>query len=70
MKWITFKVISFCAAFIFMLEIIFPWIMFNNLMPMWLAILLLSITIVGGIALLDRITLHFLSKFKYHQDAI
>jgi hypothetical protein len=70
MRWIIFKVVSFCAVFIFALEIIFPWLMASTSMPVWLAVLLVSLNIVTAVALIDRITLRLITTLREPEELI
>jgi hypothetical protein len=70
MRWLAFKLISFICVFLFSMEIIFPYIMANTLLPLTWAILLLSVIIVTAMDIIERLTLHLINNFRNSQKLI
>ena len=69
MRWAIFKVISFITVFIFMQGVILPWVISNNIMPLWADIILISVILMMWLALIDRIA-HQLLKVLRKNDEI
>ena len=69
MRWAIFKVISFITVSIFMQGVILPWVISNNIMPLWADIILISVILMMWLALIDRIA-HQLLKVLRKNDEI
>lgn len=63
MRMTIFKVIMFLAAFVFMQGVILPWTVSNNMLPLWLDIVIFSCILMGWVAVLDRIGKALLRKY-------
>lgn len=68
MRIVLFKIISFLAAFIFIQGVILPWTISNNMLPLWADVVLISLILMGWVAVIDRIAVNLLHKFKDEGD--
>jgi hypothetical protein len=52
MRWVAFKIIMFLAACLFVQGAILPWVISNNILPIWMDILFLGLLLfIFGLAI-------------------
>jgi hypothetical protein len=56
------KIILFFAAFIFVQGATLPWIISNNILPLWADIILVSGLLFGWVVLIDRIANKYIKR--------
>ena len=64
-----FKIISFGLIFIFLQAAILPWLISNNLMPLWADIILLTIILMMWLVVIDRLAYHVLRVMRKNDEA-
>ena len=68
MRWMTFKLISFFAIFLFTQGAILPWVISNDTMPLWLDIILLSFIMLMWMIAIDQIAFACIKLFRKIND--
>jgi len=63
MRMTLFKIISFMAVFLFAQGAVLPWVISNNLLPLWADILLVSAVIFAWIVLIERLAMKCIRIF-------
>ncbi len=68
MKWLMFKLISILGCFSLMVGIVLPWTVSNNLLPIWLDIVIISGLIMVWIAVIERLALWLINCKGLHDE--
>lgn len=64
MKIIAFKVVMFLAAVLFLQGVILPWTISNDVLPVWVDILILSGILMIWVALIDRVSVRIANRIR------